>query len=750
MGIGIIRRLSAGVVPVIALSIFLLISLDLLSDATENSLQSGHLYTFLLIANVVGLILLFSAIGVNLMRLIRQYRNEVTGSRLTVKLMLFFSLLSILPVFVVYHHSVSFLQQGIDNWFDVDVQHALQSALELSRVSLEPSMNAKLEETELIGRQLREFNEVEHKKSTLQSMEAEKQAFDYFLFKRNGDVIAVSEKLSDTALALPSEAVLAQVSFANSYVSLEPIEGRIFIRTLAVVSADQERSKELILQLLFPLDSRSSELASAVQETYSDYEALAFFRESLKFAFTITLSLVLLLTLFFSTWAAFYFARRLVSPIRMLAIGTRAVAKGNYHKRLPMSSKDELGFLVQSFNDMTERIAQSSEEALQSQIHAQREHAYLQAVLAHLSSGVLALDRQGHLRSINHAAIEILGPQLQTCLGEPFSSIEKNIPVLKDFVAKIKPFIEREEEEWQLELSIAGRPVYQQLLCRGAFLSSLSGGEAGGHVIVFDDVTELIQVQRDAAWGEVARRLAHEIKNPLTPIQLSAERLRHKYLKTMSEKDASVLDRATHTIVQQVEVMKEMVKAFSEYARAPVMSLKTLDMNKLLEEILDMYIDDRGQVKIEKHFDSSLPKVRGDAGRIRQLVHNIIKNAVESCDQQRESIVIRVATKQLEIDGRRGIEFSFHDNGPGIPQNVLPTVFDPYVTSKKKGSGLGLAIVKKIVEEHRGVIWAENVSTGGAKINIRIPCQDEQSEERQTGLSHKALLRAAQTEERQE
>ncbi|HED40197.1 MAG TPA: HAMP domain-containing protein, partial [Chromatiales bacterium] len=430
--------------------------------------------------------------------------------------------------------------------------------------------------------------------------------------------------------------------------------------------------------------------------------------------------LVLLLGVLMAVWLAFFSARRLVTPIRVLAIGTRAVAAGDYTKRLPMHSGDELGFLVESFNDMTLKIARAQEEVRSSQQQAEQERAYLWAVLARLSSGVLTLDVNRTVYTVNVAAGEILGVESKACIGYELNEIVERYEYLKNFADAITPHLAEScsdtsgKGEWREEVIFYGATGRQVLMCGGAALP----GDDGGYVIVFDDVTNLVQAQRDAAWGEVARRLAHEIKNPLTPIQLSAERLRHKYLKSMPPEDAVVLDKSTHTIVQQVEVMKEMVQAFSEYARTPKLELRPLPLNALIDEVLELYRNNHLGVVIEARLQKRLPLVSVDAGRMRQLLHNLIKNALEAMVEGEMKITLE--TRALSERGVSMVELRVVDSGPGIPVAILENIFEPYVTAKPKGSGLGLAIVKKIVEEHSGVIWAENLEQG-ACMTIHLP-----------------------------
>jgi nitrogen fixation/metabolism regulation signal transduction histidine kinase len=408
----------------------------------------------------------------------------------------------------------------------------------------------------------------------------------------------------------------------------------------------------------------------------------------------------------------------MVAPISDLAEGTRAVAGGDYSKRLPLPGNDELGFLVQSFNQMTRRIERARNDAQQSRQQAEEQRGYMEVVLAHLSSGVLTLDRKHTLRSLNQAAIQILGVELEQELGQPFEQLAAKQPTIRYFVEAIAPHLD-DEDEWREQIILFGRGGRQVVVCRGVRLPATELHE-GDTLIVFEDVTTLVQAQRDAAWGEVARRLAHEIKNPLTPIQLSAERLRHKYLDTMDKESAKTLDRSTHTIVQQVEAMKAMVDAFSEYARAPQMKLEALNLNALINEVLDLYRHEATRLDFDVDLDASMPRVEADAGRLRQLLHNLIKNALEAM----ESAVaprVHVSTRCMQEQNCRFVELRIRDEGPGLPADLQNEIFEPYVTSKTKGTGLGLAIVKKIVEEHGGMVRAENSDQGGACIVIRLP-----------------------------
>ncbi|HHH35715.1 MAG TPA: HAMP domain-containing protein [Gammaproteobacteria bacterium] len=701
-----------------------------MSAATENSERFGRLYLTLLFINLLALIMLLVLISTNLVRLVRQYRNRAMGSRLTLRLVVLFVVIAMVPVSLVYYFSLQFIQRGIDSWFDVHIEQAFEDALALSRDSLDERKREYLRRTLAVVDELIPVDDAAAA-LLLDDLRARYEADELTLLTSIEHIIAFSSSDPTRLLPdLPGEAVLRQVQQGTNYIGVDALGERgLHMRVLVTVDGEGASSGRRMLSALYPLSPQVQRLANNVQNAYQRYQQLTYLRQPLKFSFILTLSLVLLMSLLFAVWAAFFSARRLVAPIRALAIGTRAVAGGDYHKRLPQYSGDELGGLVESFNDMTEKIARARDEVKRSQQAAESERAYLRAVLGRLSSGVLTLDRNGVIRTANPAVGHILGLDPESCVGRPLLEIGKDSRHLHGFVEAVAPRLEG-AAEWRQEINLFGAAGRQVLMCRGTTLPG-EGGEAAGHVIVVEDITTLVQAQRDAAWGEVARRLAHEIKNPLTPIRLSAERLRHKFLARMDPGDAEVLERATHTIVQQVEAMKEMVKAFSEYARTPRLELRRTDLNTLIGEVLELYRGHGEQIRFHTALAEGLPPVEVDNGRMRQLLHNLIKNSEEAA----EGVLchITIGTRLIHDGGLEMIELEVRDNGPGIPEEMMGRFFEPYVTTKPKGSGLGLAIVKKIVEEHGGIIWAENPEEGGAAIIIRLPLRNPQRNDAREG-----------------
>ncbi len=715
MAIATLKRLVTGIGPIIGLVSILLVSLKLMSDATANSTAFSQIYSLLLVVNLIGLLALVILISINIYRLLRQLRRRIVGARITARLLVMIVVLSVTPVLVVYYFSLQFLHQGIDSWFDVRIEKALDDALELSRTSLDSQMRELLRKTEQLSR---EIGSVPNQQLALNlgNLRQRSGAQELTVISQKGGIVASSSADSTTIVPnRPDDAVLLQVRQTGSYIGLDPIPDiGLQVRVVIEIPGPAPPSKVRIIQALFPIAGRMNELAEGVQSAFAHYRELAYLRTPLKKSFTLTLSLVLLLSLMSAVWAAFFSARRLTAPIRDLAEGTRAVAEGNYETQLPPSGEDEMGFLVGPFNEMTRKLALTRDEAHRSQREVEEQRAYLEAVLARLSSGVITLDHEQRLYTVNNAATNIMDVDLNLQIGNLPHQISDQHPHLRAFTEIVARHIDAGSRDWREEVTLFGPEGRQVLMCRGASLTT-----SGEYVIVFDDVTTLIQAQRDAAWSEVAKRLAHEIKNPLTPIRLSAERLRHKYLPKMHKRDHEVLDRLTHTIVQQVEAMKEMVDAFSNYARTPQIRPELLDINKLVNEVLELYRHHNGDTRIVSRLEPDLPALEADPGRLRQVLHNVIKNALEAPASGPR--VVTVASHCGEEHSCHYLEIGVEDDGSGFPAKILDHAFEPYVTTKTKGSGLGLAIVKKIVEEHGGMVKVENRPEGGARIQMRFP-----------------------------
>jgi len=722
-------RSGTGAWPIFALVALLLTSLTLMSDATQGSARFGQLYSLLLISNALGLVILSALIGWHLVRLLGQVRRGVAGARLTARMVAMFVVLAVTPVVVVYYFSLQFLHRGIDSWFDVRIEEALEDSLELSRTALGVRMRELLKQTELLATELSGVPD-QNVAARLEDTRRLSGATELTLFSPKGRIIA---SINADPMAIvphrPDDGILLQLRQSGNYIGLDPIgDVGLHVRVVVRVPDPVASADSRVLQALYPVTERMNALADSVQGAFAKYRELAYLRKPLKISFTLTLSLVLLLSLLTAVWSAFFSARRMVAPLRDVVQGTQAVAAGDYGTQLPEAGKDELGFLVASFNEMSRELARARDETRQSQRQIEEQRTYLEAVLARLSSGVLTLDQHERLFTFNLAAEEILGVELEAEVGRTLDRIAAGHEHLGGLAEAVRTHLAEPHADWREEVILLGASGRQVLMCRGTPLP-VSDNPVPGHVVVFDDVTALIQAQRDAAWSEVARRLAHEIKNPLTPIRLSAERLRQKYLGKLDGADAEGLDRLTRTIVQQVEGMKGMVNAFSAYARPPRMQPERLDLNQLVEDVLALYSPDEGTAPVQTALGDDVPEVDADPDRIRQVVHNLVKNAIEASGGARETgdgAGVHVRTRGLHERGTSLVELRVSDSGSGFREDIMERAFEPYATTKGKGSGLGLAIVKKIVEEHGGVVWAENNAGAGASVVVRLPTAVEE------------------------
>ena len=709
------RWRGVGALTAAALLVALFVALDLMSDAVQRSEELSRAFVPLLFLVLAGLVALVATVAVNVVYLVRRYRERAAGSRLTARIVVLFALISLLPVGVVYYFSLGFLLRGIDAWFDVEIDRAMQDALILNQASLDLNQRVLSKYSEQIVSGI-EDRSATALALTLSDLREQAGALELTVFGPSGQVYGTAnEDPSKLVADQPDREILQGVRNGKNHVALETdATGELVVRTLV---ADPS-GRPLTLQAIFPTSERITALAARLENAFNRYRELAYLRQSIKVSFSLTLSLVLVAGLMAALIAAFHTARRLVQPVADIARGTRAVAEGDYEQQLPQPKQDdELAFLVASFNAMTRRIAQARDAADRSQQAVESQRAYLETVLGRLSSGVMVFDAEQRLRTANPAARQILHLTLAEADAPTLAALEHDHPRLSRWAEAVHQHLDA-SQDWRAEVTLFGGEGRQILMCRG---SPLPEPEAQGpsHVVVFDDVTTLVMAQRDAAWGEVARRLAHEIKNPLTPIQLSAERLRHKLLAKLPENDAGLLDRATRTIVQQVEAMKAMVNDFSNYARTPQMQAEPVVLDRLVSEVLDLYRSAGGEIALQVDLGAPEACILGDPLRLRQVVHNLVKNAQEAMEGHAGG-QIHVGTMLVPASEGPVVELCIEDDGPGIEPELLGRLFDPYVTTKVRGTGLGLAIVKKIIEEHGGIIRAENRNRG-ASIKARLP-----------------------------
>ncbi|MFT3790351.1 MAG: ATP-binding protein [Rudaea sp.] len=712
------------VLPALAIVALLTAALLLARDAAGDGNRLGRFYPWILGASALALAVLVAIIVQRLVRLSRELAGAVPGARLTRRWLLMLIALAVPPVLVVYGFSLYFLNATIDTWFNARLEQGLSAALGVGKTYLDERLHAAEATTANIARDLAGVPDAELRSHLNAALDAQ-PITQLVVFGDNQQVLAnegADPRFLDAAY--PDASVLNQIASAGRYAIAEPLgePGELKLRVI-VPFAGAAPGANRLLQALYPVPEQMQPLMTTVEQAGYDFERLKFLRASLKLTFTLVLTFVLLLSALFAVLTAFGVARRLTAPISRLARATRAVGAGRYDTPLPVASDDELGFLIHSFNQMQGELERASSRLVHSAQETESQRSYLKAVLERLSAGVLGLDRDGVLRTANHAAEVILDLPLSSHVGQHLSVLRRERPALAPLVDPILKHMHENAREWREEV-VLDDPEQRSgnerrvLMLRGAELAPAPGEDAG-IVAVFDDLTLLNRAQRDAAWAEVARRLAHEVKNPLTPIQLAAERLRRRFIGRLPPDETEVLDRATLTIVNQVEALKAMVNAFGDYARPPQIDARPLSINALAAEVVDLYENDQ-RIQLTRAFAPGDPGLRADAVRLRQLLHNLIKNSLEAVTGEHKPH-IEVITREVDEGGRRWVELAVADNGPGLPENFDARWFEPYTTSKAKGTGLGLAVAKKIVEEHGGSIRAENRPEGGAVFTLRLP-----------------------------
>lgn len=705
-------KLPIGVSVTILFGLILL-SLQLMSSATQESSELNAMSKWLFLINILGSIFLLGLVGANIYSLIRQLKKREAGSRLTTRMMALFVLLALAPAAIVFYFSMQFLHQSIDSWFNVEIDRAMEDSLELSQSALDQKMRWHLRQTQQLAENL------DYSSESMAALEIENLlilsgATEVTLFTKQGRIIASSSiNPGDILPNLPDEHIRLQLRSNNDFVALASIrEDELMIRAIVVIKGQEP----LYLQALYPVPVRIADLADSVEFAFLRYQEMNYLRNSLKRSFSLTLSLVLLMSLLAAIWVAFVSIRNIVSPVKNLVKGTQAVASGLYDQQLPVMAQDDLGFLVESFNVMTRRIGEARDESRRAGFEVENQRAYLETILANLTAGVISFDVENKIRTANQAAYRIFHIHVNHFIGQTLLELAEIYKELEEPLKTIQRLLEQADDIWQQRIAFLGPNGRQELLCRGTPLFSQEGQRIGA-VVVFDDVTDLIQAQKSAAWGEVARRLAHEIKNPLTPIQLSAERLQAKLATKLETNDAEMLQKSTRTIVQQVEALKEMVDDFSQYAKPAKKQTTDLDLAALLQEVLALYPVKPG-VKFKTEFEAGTMLIKGDPVSIRQVVHNLLINALEAIDGEG---LIEIQLYRVQKNYTDFIECAFFDDGPGINEEQIEQIFEPYVTTKAKGTGLGLAIVKKIIEEHGGSIWVDTRRKIGAGLIIQLP-----------------------------
>jgi nitrogen fixation/metabolism regulation signal transduction histidine kinase len=721
--------------------------LVLLAAASANTEFFDRYYGWLYAANVVVALIFMLIVAVLVVIIVTRLRKGKFGTRLLAKLAFFFALVGVVPGGIIYIVSYQFVSRSIESWFDVNVETALTSGLNLGRGMLDASLSDLQTKGRLMAEQLASADSA-GTTLTLLRLRDQFGVQDATIVEPSRsmsgptpDMHVVAQATSNYASLVPSDLptpIMIEQARGRGFASIEGevdgdptargAKGALRLRIVQRIpdaNASQLQPTERFLQLTQPVSQSLARNADAVQRAYREYQEKAIGRTGLRKMYIGTLTLALFLATFIAMMLALALGNQLARPLFLLAQGTKEVTEGDYTPKREIKSRDELGFLTQSFNAMTRQLSEARAAVEANRIALEHSKAYLESILANLTAGVFVFDRQFRLTTANRGAERIFGQPFASLFG---SSLDR-ISVLSEFGAMVrKAFADLEAAgggdqddtgHWQQQMSlqVPGEADPLTLLVRGARLVSAAGSdsddeETSGYVVVFDDISDVISAQRSIAWGEVARRLAHEIKNPLTPIQLSAERLQMKLTDKLSPSDADVLKRGATTIVNQVAAMKQMVDDFRDYARTPPAVLSNLQLNELVSEVLTLYGIEEGKTPIVVEL-ADLPVIRGDATQLRQVIHNLLQNAQDAvADIGQPRVLLETRTVEYGDPDAEGkvsvaVRLTVSDNGPGFPARILTRAFEPYVTTKAKGTGLGLAMVKKIVDEH------------GARIDIR-------------------------------
>ena len=733
------------------------ILLFLLASASANSEFLGRYYGWLigLIGAVAFVLLAFVAVALG--RLYSRHKAGKFGSRLMARLVLLFAGIGILPGVVIFMVSVNFVSHSIDSWFDVKIESAIESGLNLGRAALDESLAELGATAQTAAATLAGQGDMSAQPVLARLLADTSGLQSAMLVDEKGAVLAAAleDRGANLAADAPNERMLKSAAMPGGYalaeggvdrdLSEEGLDGvssaldAVTGLRLRVVLAVPEPpgAPQRYLQLLQSVPVNLASNAEVLRSAYSEYRLRLEARTGLRKMYIGMLTLTLLLAIFGAVGSAFLIAGNLAQPLLVLAEGTQAVAEGDLSPRPIVQTKDELGTLTQSFNAMTGQLFEARSAVERNRAALQSAKAHLESVLANMSAGVIVLDAEGLVVNSNDAAYRILQVEPGAMAG-PLA----RIPGLEHFSNCITRAFSaqsahsaaerRKRAHWQQQIEIPRRGSGDEhdhdlvLLARG---SRLPVGADSGFIVVFDDISDVITAQRSVAWGEVARRLAHEIKNPLTPIQLAAERMQMKLEDSLPPKEAELLKRGTTTIVNQVDAMKRMVDDFRDYARTPPAMLEQLDLNGLIGEILNLYLAEDGNDVIHASLAPNLPRVMGDATQLRQVIHNLVQNAQDALVDRGPDAPpprVDVSTEAIHYTGADGlagtaVRLAIVDNGPGFAPRILARAFEPYVTTKARGTGLGLPMVKKIVDEHGGRIDVGNRSDGtGAAVSILL------------------------------
>ena len=726
---------GVGAATMVAIGMVLLFLLTL---ATNNRALYERNYAWLFGVNVLVALLLLGVLLWIAVRLALRLRKGRFGSRLLVKLAAIFGLVGLLPGVLIYVVSYPFVTRSIESWFDVKVEGALVAGVNLARVSLESQAADMVAKTRTASAQVAQVSSTSAG-LMLERVRDQLGATDVVLWNAAGQPIgSAGQSRFNLNPERPSSSLLRTVRDQRSVSQIEGLDdltepaalqmARVKVLVLVTSPGLGLLTEPRFLQATLPLPPALVSNAIDVQEANREYQERALARGGLRRMYVGTLTLSLFLAVFGAVLLAVLLGNQLARPLLVLAEGVREVAAGNLSPKAALQGKDELGGLTRSFALMTQQLADARTAVEQSMVKVDASRSKLQTILDNLTAGVIVLAERGLIRSSNPGATRILRAPMAAYEGRPLSEV----PGLAEFAAAVERHfaaflgdrdhhgLDHWQQPFELHASSSGAGQHAtSLVARGAELPD------GTQLLVFDDISEIVSAQRAQAWGEVARRLAHEIKNPLTPIQLSAERLEMKLSGKVPPPEQAILTKSVKTIVDQVDAMKRLVNEFRDYARLPAAELQSLDLNALVADVLHLYGEENASVPVKAELDPRCPRIAGDAQQLRQVVHNLLQNAQDATEQARaegrsDEFLVRISTRVSETSGR--VRLTISDSGTGFPAHILQRAFEPYVTTKARGTGLGLAVVKKIADEHGARIDLSNRMDGdvlrGAQVSL--------------------------------
>jgi len=693
----------------------------LAQSLSNNDLVSNDTFLVLLAISVAFVLCLFFLILFQIFKLLQSVKKEITGSKLTLRLVISFGMMVLIPVLIVYLVSVNFLTKSIESWFDVRVESALEGGLTLGQNTID----ILIDDIQLKGKSIAyaiSNKPFEKREEILIDLREKFSIASAVLYKSDGNISAISQSnstINTTTLTLED----LTKGKSGYFVRIEEAkENNLVLKAFIPIFYNNINQTtdliglEEILMLSQPIPESIANVAVSVESVFEEYQQLRYSRNSLKIIYTLTLTIVLMLAILTSVAISFVISRRFTRPLSLLAEATNQIAKGNYKKIIPEIGKDELGRLVKSFNSMTYQLDTATKNSKKDRKRLEDARTFLDTTLTNLVTSIIVIDEDQKIKLYNKSAAKLLNFKLSNMIGEKLKNAIKEV---KKFDLVIS-FIDKALKEHNESINISKEIVLDSLKEEKTLILKLSSfQESSGisYILVLDDISVVAKAQRQIAWSEIARRLAHEIKNPLTPIQLSAERVQNKIIDKLNKTDKDLLNKSTNTIIKQVDALKLMVNEFSEYSRSPTIVRKKIDITNLIDEVSYLYSDQNFTIK--KNYPKKRREIRIDENKFRQVLINIFdnsKSALENIKNPRINITVKYDDNFFRL--------KFEDNGMGVPKDIIERIYEPYVTSKKIGTGLGLAIVYKIIEEHSGSIEIKNVNPGGAAISITLPIKE--------------------------